>query len=218
MFQLAKFANTRIHTMSGTLFIVSAASGTGKTTLVKALLKNCDNLSVSISHTTRPIRAGELDGVHYHFTTKDSFVEMIGKGEFLEHAEVFGNYYGTALSTVESTLRQDHDIILEIDWQGAQQVRRLYPNAVSIFIIPPSRAALRNRLQARGQDSDEVITQRLNGAIADMSHFIEFDFVVINDDFIIALDELHSIVEASRLRQSVQIIRHGERIQSLLSS
>lgn len=204
--------------MSGTLFIVSAASGTGKTTLVKALLKNCDNLSVSISHTTRPIRVGELDTVHYHFTSKDSFVEMIGKGEFLEHAEVFGNYYGTALSTVESTLRQDHDIILEIDWQGAQQVRRLYPNAVSIFIIPPSREALRDRLQARGQDSDEVITQRLNGAIADMSHFIEFDFVVINDDFDTALDDLHSIVEASRLRQSVQTIRHGERIQSLLSS
>ena len=218
MFQLAKFANTRNHTMSGTLFIVSAASGTGKTTLVKALLKNCDNLSVSISHTTRPIRVGELDTVHYHFTSKDSFVEMIGKGAFLEHAEVFGNYYGTALSTVESTLRQDHDIILEIDWQGAQQVRRLYPNAVSIFIIPPSRAALRNRLQARGQDSDEVITQRLNGAIADMSHFIEFDFVVINDDFDTALENLRSIVEASRLRQSVQTIRHGERIQSLLSS
>ncbi len=218
MFQLAKFANTRNHTMSGTLFIVSAASGTGKTTLVKALLKNCDNLTVSISHTTRPIRVGELDTVHYHFTSKDSFVEMIGRGEFLEHAEVFGNYYGTALSTVESTLRQDHDIILEIDWQGAQQVRRLYPNAVSIFIIPPSRAALRNRLQARGQDSDEVITQRLNGAIADMSHFIEFDFVVINDDFDTALDDLRSIVEASRLRQSVQTIRHGERIQSLLSS
>ncbi len=204
--------------MSGTLFIVSAASGTGKTTLVKALLKNCDNLSVSISHTTRPIRVGELDTVHYHFTSKDSFVEMIGNGAFLEHAEVFGNYYGTALSTVESTLRQDHDIILEIDWQGAQQVRRLYPNAVSIFIIPPSRAALRNRLQARGQDSDEVITQRLNGAIADMSHFIEFDFVVINDDFDTALENLRSIVEASRLRQSVQTIRHGERIQSLLSS
>jgi guanylate kinase len=204
--------------MSGTLFIVSAASGTGKTTLVKALLKNCDNLSVSISHTTRPIRVGELDTVHYHFTSKDSFVEMIGKGAFLEHAEVFGNYYGTALSTVESTLRQDHDIILEIDWQGAQQVRRLYPNAVSIFIIPPSREALRDRLQARGQDSDDIITQRLNGAIADMSHFIEFDFVVINDDFDTALENLRSIVEASRLRQSVQTIRHGERIQSLLSS
>ena len=169
--------------MSGTLFIVSAASGTGKTTLVKALLKNCDNLSVSISHTTRPIRVGELDTVHYHFTSKDSFVEMIGKGAFLEHAEVFGNYYGTALSTVESTLRQDHDIILEIDWQGAQQVRRSYPKAVSIFIMPPSRGALRQRLENRGQDSEEVITKRLNGAIADMSHFVEFDYVVINDDF-----------------------------------
>ncbi len=204
--------------MSGTLFIVSAASGTGKTSLVKALFEKCANLFVSTSHTTRTIRAGEIDGVHYHFTAKEQFVDMIGKGEFLEHAEVFGNYYGTALSTVENTLRQDQDIILEIDWQGAQQVRHLYPNAVSIFIMPPSRDALRERLQNRGQDSEEIITQRLNGAIADMSHFIEFDFVVINDDFIIALDELHSIVEASRLRQSVQIIRHGERIQSLLSS
>lgn len=203
--------------MSGTLFIVSAASGTGKTSLVKALLTNCDNLTVSTSHTTRPIRAGEVDGVHYHFTPLNQFVEMIGEGAFLEHAEVFGNYYGTALATVEKTLRQDRDIILEIDWQGAQQVRRLYPNAVSIFIIPPSRNALRDRLEARGQDSEAVITQRLNGAIADMSHFIEFDFVVINDDFDIALDELRAIVHASRLRQSVQTIRHAERIQRLLS-
>lgn len=203
--------------MSGTLFIVSAASGTGKTTLVKALRENSPNLGVSISHTTRPIRPGELDGVHYHFTAKERFVEMIGNGEFLEHAEVFGNYYGTARASVDHTLRQDIDIILEIDWQGAQQVRQLHPDAVSVFIMPPSRAALRERLQNRGQDSDDIINQRLNGAIADMSHFIEFDYVVINDDFDTALDELRSIVEASRLRQSVQVIRHADRIQSLLS-
>jgi len=203
--------------MSGTLFIVSAASGTGKTTLVKALLENCTNLSVSISHTTRPIRAGELNGVHYHFLDKTTFINRIGEGEFLEHAEVFGNYYGTARSTVETALSQDRDIILEIDWQGAQQIRHLYPQAVSIFIIPPSRDALRQRLQNRGQDSAEIINQRLSGAIADISHFVEFDYVVINDDFDIALEELRSIVQAARLRQSVQVIRHLTRIESLLS-
>lgn len=203
--------------MSGTLFIVSAASGTGKTTLVKALLENCTNLSVSISHTTRPIRAGELNGVHYHFLDKTTFINRIGEGEFLEHAEVFGNYYGTARSTVETALSQDRDIILEIDWQGAQQIRHLYPQAVSIFIIPPSRDALRQRLQNRGQDSAEIINQRLSGAIADISHFVEFDYVVINDDFDVALEELRSIVQAARLRQSVQVIRHLTRIESLLS-
>lgn len=204
--------------MSGTLFIISAASGTGKTTLVKALLESCDNLSVSTSHTTRPKRTGELDGVHYHFTPKTQFVEMIGDGAFLEHAEVFGNYYGTARNNVEQNLHQDKDVILEIDWQGAQQVRHSYPSAVSIFIMPPSRDALRQRLENRGQDSAEIITQRLNGAIADMSHFVEFDYVVINDEFDTALTELTSIVKASRLRQNIQLIRHGKRIEDLLSS
>ena len=204
--------------MSGTLFIISAASGTGKTTLVKALLENCDNLKVSTSHTTRAKRAGELDGVHYHFTAKDDFVEMIGAGAFLEHAEVFGNYYGTARHMVEENLHQDIDVILEIDWQGAQQVRQSYPNAVSIFIMPPSRDALRQRLENRGQDSADIINQRLNGAITDMSHFVEFDYVVINDDFDIALEDLIAIVKASRLRQNIQVIRHADRIQGLLSN
>ncbi|MBK6756824.1 MAG: guanylate kinase [Moraxellaceae bacterium] len=204
--------------MSGTLFIISAASGTGKTTLVKALLENCDNLNVSTSHTTRPQRAGEIDGVHYHFTAKALFIEMAGAGAFLEHAEVFDNYYGTARDNVEQNLHQDKDVILEIDWQGAQQVRRSYPKAVSIFIMPPSRGALRQRLENRGQDSEEVITKRLNGAIADMSHFVEFDYVVINDDFDTALTELISIVKASRLRQNIQLIRHAQRIEDLLSS
>ena len=204
--------------MSGTLFIVSAASGTGKTTLVKALLENCPNLKVSISNTTRNKRAGELDGVHYHFTAKEQFVDMISQGAFLEHAEVFGNYYGTARHMVEETLRQDIDVILEIDWQGAQQVRQSYPNAVSIFIMPPSRDALRQRLEGRGQDSVEIINQRLNGAISDMSHFVEFDYVVINDDFDTALDELIAVVKASRLRQNIQVIRHAQRIQDLLSN
>ncbi|HNL78740.1 MAG TPA: guanylate kinase [Agitococcus sp.] len=204
--------------MSGTLFIVSAASGTGKTSLVKALLENCPNLKVSISNTTRNKRAGELDGVHYHFTAKEQFVDMISQGAFLEHAEVFGNYYGTARHMVEENLRQDIDVILEIDWQGAQQVRQSYPNAVSIFIMPPSRDALRQRLENRGQDSADIINQRLNGAISDMSHFVEFDYVVINDDFDIALEDLIAIVKASRLRQNIQVIRHADRIQGLLSN
>lgn len=204
--------------MSGTLFILSAASGTGKTSLVKALLENCPNLKVSISNTTRNKRAGELDGVHYHFTAKQQFVDMISQGAFLEHAEVFGNYYGTARHMVEDTLQQDIDVILEIDWQGAQQVRHSYPNAVSVFIMPPSRAALRQRLEGRGQDSAEIINQRLNGAITDMSHFVEFDYVVINDDFDIALEDLIAIVKASRLRQNIQVIRHQQRIGDLLSN
>ncbi len=204
--------------MSGTLFIISAASGTGKTSLVKALLENCPNLKVSISNTTRNKRAGELDGVHYHFTAKEQFVDMISQGAFLEHAEVFGNYYGTARQMVEENLHQDIDVILEIDWQGAQQVRQSYPNAVSIFIMPPSRDALRQRLENRGQDSAEIINQRLNGAISDMSHFVEFDYVVINDDFDIALEDLIAIVKASRLRQNIQVIRHADRIQGLLSN
>ncbi|HMU86080.1 MAG TPA: guanylate kinase [Agitococcus sp.] len=204
--------------MSGTLFILSAASGTGKTSLVKALLENCPNLKVSISNTTRNKRAGELDGVHYHFTAKEQFVDMISQGAFLEHAEVFGNYYGTARHMVEENLRQDIDVILEIDWQGAQQVRQSYPNAVSIFIMPPSRDALRQRLENRGQDSADIINQRLNGAISDMSHFVEFDYVVINDDFDIALEDLIAIVKASRLRQNIQVIRHADRIQGLLSN
>lgn len=203
--------------MSGTLFILSAASGTGKTSLVKALLENCPNLKVSISNTTRPKRAGELNGVHYHFSTKEQFVDMISQGAFLEHAEVFGNYYGTARHMVEETLRQDIDVILEIDWQGAQQVRKSYPHAVSIFILPPSRDALRQRLESRGQDSAEIIQQRLNGAIGDMSHFVEFDYVVINGNFDLALDNLTAIIKASRQRQSNQVLRHQQRIQDLLS-
>ncbi|HNC01942.1 MAG TPA: guanylate kinase, partial [Agitococcus sp.] len=173
---------------------------------------------VSISNTTRNKRAGELDGVHYHFTAKEQFVDMISQGAFLEHAEVFGNYYGTARHMVEENLRQDIDVILEIDWQGAQQVRQSYPNAVSIFIMPPSRDALRQRLENRGQDSADIINQRLNGAISDMSHFVEFDYVVINDDFDIALEDLIAIVKASRLRQNIQVIRHADRIQGLLSN
>lgn len=204
--------------MSGTLFVVSAASGTGKTSLVKALLENTDHVSVSVSHTTRKPRPGELDGVHYHFVSVDDFMAQVGEGGFLEHAEVFGNFYGTARSTVENALKADRDVILEIDWQGAQQVRRQFPDAQTIFIVPPSREALRERLQNRGQDSDDVINHRLAGALEDISHFVEFDYLVINDDFDTALDDLLAVVRACRHRQPLQAIRHMDRLQSLLSS
>lgn len=203
--------------MSGTLFVISAASGTGKTSLVKALLESTDRLVVSVSHTTRAPRPGELEGVHYHFTTVDSFMARVGEGGFLEHAEVFGNFYGTARSTVEDALAADNDVILEIDWQGAQQVRRQFPEALTVFIVPPSRDALRQRLQSRGQDSEEVINRRLAGALEDISHYVEFDYLVINDDFDTALDDLRAIVRASRHRQLQQAERHLDRLQSLLS-
>ncbi|MDO8329876.1 MAG: guanylate kinase [Fluviicoccus sp.] len=204
--------------MSGTLFVVSAASGTGKTSLVRALLENTDHVIVSVSHTTRKPRPGELDGVHYHFTSVDEFMTQVGEGGFLEHAEVFGNFYGTARSTVENALKADRDVILEIDWQGAQQVRRQFPDAQTIFIVPPSREALRERLLNRGQDSDEVINHRLAGALEDISHFVEFDYLVINDDFDTALGDLLAVVRACRHRQPLQAIRHMDRLQSLLSS
>lgn len=204
--------------MSGTLFVVSAASGTGKTSLVRALLENTDHVSVSVSHTTRKPRPGELDGVHYHFVSVDDFMTRVGEGGFLEHAEVFGNFYGTARSTVENALKADRDVILEIDWQGAQQVRRQFPDAQTIFIVPPSREALRERLQNRGQDSDDVINHRLAGALEDISHFVEFDYLVINDDFDTALGDLLAVVRACRHRQPLQAVRHMDRLQSLLSS
>jgi len=204
-------------TMSGTLFVISAASGTGKTSLVKALLESTDHVIVSVSHTTRAPRPGELDGVHYHFTDVPTFMAQVGEGGFLEHAEVFGNYYGTARQTVEDALAADKDVILEIDWQGAQQVRRQFAGAQTIFIVPPSREALRERLQNRGQDSDEVINRRLAGALEDISHFVEFDYLVINDDFDTALGDLLAILRATRHRQPQQAVRHQDRLQRLLS-
>lgn len=184
---------------TGTLYIVSAPSGAGKTTLVKALIEQIDTLRVSVSHTTRPMRPGETDGINYHFTSREQFLRQVNEGDFLEHAEVFGNLYGTSQSTVEQTLAQGHDMILEIDWQGAQQVRRALPHARSIFILPPSRQALQERLSNRGQDSDEVIASRMALATAEMSHYVEYDYIVINDDFQIALDELQSILTSNRL-------------------
>ena len=201
----------------GTLYIVSAPSGAGKTTLVKALIDQIDSLRVSVSHTTRPIRPGEVDGVNYHFTSREQFLQQVKEGDFLEHAEVFGNLYGTSQSTVEQTLAAGHDLILEIDWQGAQQVRRALPQACSIFILPPSREALQQRLSNRGQDSAEVIAARMALATDEMSHYVEYDYIVINDDFQIALDELKSILAGNRLTLARQQAVYRELLAGLLS-
>ena len=201
----------------GTLYIVSAASGTGKTSLLNVLLQQTTNIAVSVSHTTRNKREGEENGKHYHFVEKSEFETLINDGDFLEHAQVFGNYYGTSQSAVQQQLNTGIDVILEIDWQGAQQVRRLMPEAVSSFILPPSRQALLDRLTGRGQDSEEIITGRMNEAVSEMSHFHEYDYVVINDNFEVALGELKSIFQTERLRVGSQSERHKDMITNLLS-
>lgn len=203
--------------MSGLLFVVSAASGTGKTSLVKALLDRVTNLHVSVSHTTRGQRPGELDGVHYHFTKKDSFLSLVEQGGFIEYAEVFGNYYGTAQATVKEQLAKGHDVLLEIDWQGAQQVRKLFPDSKQIFILPPSQFDLRQRLSNRGTDSVEVIERRLGCAVEDMQQYVNFDYVIINDDFNKALHDLESVIIANRLVITQQASRHQKMISELIT-
>ncbi len=188
----------------GTLFIVSAPSGAGKTSLVAALLEADSQLNVSVSHTTRAMRPGESDGVNYHFVDQPTFQTMLGQGAFLEHAQVFDNFYGTAQAPVEQALAQGDDLVLEIDWQGAQQVRKLIPDCVSIFILPPSKPELERRLNRRGQDSDKVIARRMNQAVEEISHYNEADYLVINDDFDEALADLHAIVRNQRLRTHYQ--------------
>jgi len=202
----------------GTLYILSAPSGAGKTSLLKALRERDGDLHVSVSHTTRPMRPGEEDGVHYHFVDQASFLEKVAQGDFLEHAEVFGNYYGTDEASVRAQLEAGQDTVLEIDWQGAQQVRRRFPEAVSIFILPPSPEALHQRLSNRGQDSEEVIQGRMRQAQSEMSHYAEFDYLVFNDRFEQALDELASIVASRRLLLSRQASLHAESISRLLNS
>lgn len=200
----------------GTLFIFSAPSGAGKTSLVTSLLSCTQHIGVSVSHTTRPPRPGEVDGVNYHFTSKDEFIRMVGEGAFLEHAQVFDNYYGTSQAWVEAELEAGRDVILEIDWQGAQQVRRLIKDTVTVFIAPPSIRALRERLKNRGQDNDETIERRMRDARNEMSHFVEYDYLIINDDFDNTLQELRSIVIARRHRLTAQQVRHAEVINNLL--
>ena len=203
-------------TCPGTLFIVSAPSGAGKTSLVSALLKRDPQVRVSVSHTTRAMRPGEEHGVNYHFVSVDEFKQRLSESEFLEHAEVFGNWYGTSQRWLEESLAQGLDIILEIDWQGAQQVRRLMPKARSIFILPPSLAALQERLSNRGQDSDEIIEGRMKEAVSEMSHHVEYDYLIINDDFNTALDELAAIFVAERNTSAHQSVRHAELLSNLL--
>jgi len=203
--------------MSGLLFVVSAASGTGKTSLVKALLERVNNLHVSVSHTTRGQRPGELDGVHYHFSTKEDFLNLVNEGGFIEYAEVFGNYYGTAQATVKEQLAKGHDVLLEIDWQGAQQVRRLFPESKQIFILPPSQFDLRQRLSNRGTDSVDVIEHRLSCAVEDMQQYVNFDYVIINDDFNKALHDLEAVIIANRLVLHQQANRHEKLIQALIT-
>lgn len=202
---------------SGTLYIISAPSGAGKTSLVKALVEALPDIRVSVSHTTRKMRPGEVDGLNYNFVETAEFERMVDDNLFLEHAQVFDNYYGTSRQWVEQQLREGIDVILEIDWQGAQQVRPRMNGCVSVFILPPSRDELVSRLRGRGQDSEEVIQRRFQDAVTDMSHYTEYDYVVINDDFDEALTDLAAIMRARRQRRDVQAARKGSLIESLLS-
>ncbi|MFN2308271.1 MAG: guanylate kinase [Gammaproteobacteria bacterium] len=202
--------------MQGNLFIVSAPSGAGKTSLVRAMMERLGQVAFSVSHTTRAMRPGEQDGRDYHFVDVPAFETMVGEGAFLEHARVFDNYYGTARSSVETQLAAGEDVFLDIDWQGAQQIRAAWPGVVSIFILPPSRAALESRLRGRGQDDAAVIARRMQGAVSESGHYDEYDYVIINDDFPTALDELIAIVRAQRLRAAQQALRHADLLERLL--
>ena len=201
----------------GTLFIVSAPSGAGKTSLVKALIASLDNVVVSVSHTTRPSRPGEVDGVNYHFVDEETFLKLRSEDGFFEWAEVFGNLYGTAKAGIDDQLARGIDVILEIDWQGARQIREQRDDAVSLFILPPSTATLRQRLTTRGQDNDEVIEKRMLAAKAELAHYNEADFLVLNDVFERALEDLQSIVRACRLKQEKQSKNLRNTLSDLLS-
>ncbi len=202
----------------GNLFTISAPSGAGKTSLVKALVESMPGVRVSVSHTTRPMRPGEVNGVNYHFVAVEEFVRMLDEAAFLEHAQVFDNYYGTSQDWVEQVLAEGTDVILEIDWQGAQQVRRLMPECIAVFVLPPSLQTLRERLTGRGQDSDEVIAKRLAGAVNELSHYPEADYLVVNDVFEVALNEIKAIITSRRLTLERQSERHAELLESLLTA
>ena len=203
--------------MIGNLFILTAPSGAGKTSLVRALLARDPQVRLSISYTTRPPRPGEEDGRDYHFVTMAEFTQMLAAGEFLENAEVYGNLYGTSEQWIRTTLAAGDDVLLEIDWQGAAQVRRLFPDAVGTFIVPPSLPALQHRLLGRGQDSPEVVARRMAAAREDISHVGEFDYVIINDDFDTALADMLAVFRAYRLRVARQQARHIALFTSLYS-
>lgn len=202
---------------AGTLFVVAAPSGAGKSTLVNALLEKEPAISLSISHTTRPPRVGEQYGRHYYFVERQAFEREVAEGVFLEHAEVHGNLYGTSRTTVDGLLGQSRDVLLEIDWQGARQIRRSKPDCVSVFILPPSRPELERRLRGRGSDSAEVIERRLHNSREEIAHAHEFDYIVVNDRFEDALSDLQAIVQAVRLRSALQWQRHEALIADLLA-
>ena len=207
----------------GNLFILSAPSGAGKSSLIKALLerhaqnaRSGSGLQVSVSHTTRAPRPGEVDGEHYHFVSREAFEKLISQGVFFEYAEVFGNYYGTSRVTIENTLSKGIDVFLDIDWQGARQVKQQIPEAIGIFILPPSIEVLRSRLDSRGQDSDAVIANRMQKAQDEMRHYNEFDYVLVNDEFEQALRAFESIVFAQRQRLGNQQLKNNALIDALL--
>ncbi len=201
----------------GTLYIISAASGAGKTTLVNAVVEQVDKLVVSVSHTTRVPRDGEVDGVNYHFVDEQTFETMVEASEFFEHARVFGNMYGTSRQHIQEQLLKGMDVILEIDWQGARQIRQLIADCRSVYIVPPSTDALRERLTARAQDDDAVIDKRMHEAISEMSHYVEFDYLIINDDFDEATDDLAAIIKGNRMLHEHQQQKNEDLLAQLLT-
>lgn len=201
---------------TGTLYTVSAPSGAGKTSLVKALIESTEQIQVSVSHTTRPMRPGEIDGINYHFVSNEDFNAMLAEDAFLESAKVFDNQYGTSRSWVEETLQQGIDVILEIDWQGAEQIKKMLP-CTAVFILPPSKEELESRLTNRGQDDSDIIAKRMSEAQSEMSHYPSADFLVINDDFDTALGDLRALIRAKRLEKAQQQQRHAELLAKLLA-
>jgi len=202
---------------AGSLYVIAAPSGGGKTSLVRALLEREPGIRLSVSYTTRPPRPGEIDGVHYRFVDEAGFEARKAAGEFLEHAHVHGNWYATSSSWLRAEVAAGHEMLLEIDWQGAAQVRKLIASAVLIFILPPSLASLRERLEKRGQDAPGVIARRIEAAREEMRHCADFDYVIINQDFATAVDDLAAIVRASRLRTGPQLARAGTLLETLLA-
>jgi len=203
---------------TGIPIIIAAPSGGGKTSLVKALVETMPGLAVSVSHTTRPIRAGERDGVNYNFVTKDEFEALLQKQAFVEHAKVFDNYYGTSREWLEQQLHSGIDVILEIDWQGAQQLRATLPKVISIFILPPSLEVLRQRLIERGQDNPHIIDKRMQKAQNEISHYVEFDYLVVNDDFTLALADIEAIIRSQHLRTENHATELSRMLNNLLAS
>lgn len=202
---------------TGNLYIVAAPSGGGKTSLVKALVNEMDDIAISISHTTRAKRPGEVDGIDYFFVETEQFTQMIHANAFVEHAQVFGHLYGTSKAQIEDRLIRGIDVVLDIDWQGAEQIKRVFETAVGVFIIPPSLNVLKQRLEARSQDCEEVISSRMQRAQDELSHYGSFDYLIVNDDFSCAADELRSIVTANRLRMARQVEKQRKLLSFLLS-